>query len=235
MRLYFIRHGQSINNVLWQTTQSRAAYTPDPDLSELGFLQAELLAAHLASMNDVPESDGHGITHLYTSPMTRAIQTALPISKSSKLELQVWPDWFEDGGFTQRNPAGEHVGLPGRDRAYFQNRFPEVCLPEHWAENGWWQSKPRETSEQTMARARQVWQELLDRHGYETDRVAIVSHGWFHRWFMGVVLGIPQPDQFALDCFNTGITRVNVRENDWQVFVPYTNRTLHLPLELITT
>ena len=161
-------------------------------------------------------------------------------SASLGLELYVWPDWFEDGGFTQRNQAGEHVGLPGRDRAYFRDRFPELRLPEGWAEHGWWQSKPRETSEQTLARARQVWQELLARHGNdldrnESDRVAIVSHGWFHRWFMGVVLEIPQPDQFALDCFNTGITRVNVREGDWEVFVPYTNRILHLPLELITT
>jgi hypothetical protein len=50
-----------------------------------------------------------------------------------------------------------------------------------------------------------------------------------------VVLEIPKPDQFALDCFNTGITRVNIRENNWEVFVPYMSQTLHLPLELITT
>ena len=234
MRLYFIRHGQSVNNVLWETTQSRDAYTPDPDLSELGHQQAQVLATHLASAQDLPERTGYGITHAYTSPMTRAIQTALPIAAALDLELHVWPDWFEDGGYTQRNTAGGHEGLPGRDRAYFLERFPALHLPPDWAEHGWWQSQPHETTEQAIARARRVWAELLERHGGTEDRLAIVSHGWFHRWVLGVALGVAQPEQFTLGCSNTGVTRINVQEDGWQVFVPYSSQVRHLPPEWIT-
>lgn len=227
MRLYFIRHAQSVNNAFWETHGNSSGHVPDAELSDLGHQQAAHLAAYL-------ERSDFGITHFYTSPMTRAIQTALPCAKALGLPLHVMPDWFEIGGVMGRNEAGERVPAPGADRASFQTRFPELHLPDGWAEHGWWQSKPRETDEQFVQRCQRAWTGLLERHGNTSDRVAIVSHGKFHAGFMATVLEVSL-DRFVLVAANTGITCMDYREDGWEhVMVSFTNRVAHLPPELLT-
>ncbi len=85
MRLFLIRHGESANNFLMQDTgydhYMRSRHV-DPPLTELGERQAARLAEHLAA-NGHPEARhgqsptqpnaGYGITHLYCSPMQRAL------------------------------------------------------------------------------------------------------------------------------------------------------------------
>ena len=74
MRLYFIRHAQSANNALWDSTQSDAGRSDDPRLTPLGLRQASALCDAFARAADPLE--GHGspaLTHLYCSPMTRAV------------------------------------------------------------------------------------------------------------------------------------------------------------------
>jgi bisphosphoglycerate-dependent phosphoglycerate mutase len=48
MQLYIIRHGQSVNNALWSTTGSNENRVEDPELTEMGKRQAELVADYLA-------------------------------------------------------------------------------------------------------------------------------------------------------------------------------------------
>ncbi|HLV36213.1 MAG TPA: histidine phosphatase family protein, partial [Spirillospora sp.] len=55
MEVYLIRHGQSVNNALG----SPAGRSHDPELTEIGFRQAEILAAHLAD-GECPESKWSG-------------------------------------------------------------------------------------------------------------------------------------------------------------------------------
>ena len=52
MQLYFIRHAQSKNNVLWLKTKTNVGREPDPELSETGQLQKDYLAAYLAKSNE---------------------------------------------------------------------------------------------------------------------------------------------------------------------------------------
>jgi broad specificity phosphatase PhoE len=44
MQLYFIRHGQSANNRLWDTTSSDEGRVEDPELTDAGQQQAKLVA-----------------------------------------------------------------------------------------------------------------------------------------------------------------------------------------------
>ncbi len=76
MDLYFIRHGQSANNDLFTKTGGRIGRQADPELTELGKIQANLLAEYIHSRREQ-----FGITHLYSSLMTRAIQTSIPIAE----------------------------------------------------------------------------------------------------------------------------------------------------------
>ena len=48
MQLYFIRHGQSENNLLWDQTRSDTGRVGDPELTSNGQLQANLVAQYLA-------------------------------------------------------------------------------------------------------------------------------------------------------------------------------------------
>jgi len=79
MLAYFVRHGES---------QGNAGLSSDPDcgLSDLGLLQAKRLPDRLADQ---------GIKAIYTSPMRRAIETALPLAERLGMAAWVRPDLAE--------------------------------------------------------------------------------------------------------------------------------------------
>ena len=84
MRFYFIRHAQSLNNALFNATGAQNGRSDDPELSDLGVKQAVALGDFLTRNTDPLES-GQRFTHLYCSTMTRAIQTALEVSRGTGL------------------------------------------------------------------------------------------------------------------------------------------------------
>ena len=228
MRLYFIRHAQSANNALWESTQSDAGRSDDPRLTPLGSRQASALGDAFARAADPLE--GHGspaLTHLYCSPMTRAVQTALEVARGTGLTPRIWEDWHESGGIWL-NKDGVRVGLEGQNRAYFQQQFPSVTLPDNFAPRGWW-SRVYEDERGLLPRAKQVWAELLVRHANTDDRVAVVSHGHFYAFVIAVALGLPNLKGVFFVLNNTGVTRLDHRENLHQTTnLIYANRLDHL-------
>jgi 2,3-bisphosphoglycerate-dependent phosphoglycerate mutase len=234
MRLYFIRHAQSANNALWDATGSEAGRSDDPELSAIGQEQAVHLARFVARQSDPLEPDGFGITHLYTSPMIRAVQTAAELGQAIDVSPRIWPDWHEAGGIWLEQD-GVRVGRVGKNRTELLERFPQLHLPDEIAEAGWW-SRPYETEDQLLPRAKRVWQGLLERHGNTQDRVAVISHGHFYAFVMAVALNVPiDQGRVWFAKHNTGITRLDHRENafDSTVLV-YQNRLSHLPGHLVT-
>ena len=85
MRLVLIRHGQSGNNVIWEQTGSSVGRHPDTPLTDRGHDQARRLAAAIAD-GALPWR----IDAIYTSLMTRAVQTAAPIANA--LDLPPTPE-----------------------------------------------------------------------------------------------------------------------------------------------
>lgn len=240
MHLYFIRHGQSTNNALWAQTGSGQGRSEDPELTPLGERQAALLARFLgreASRAEVPtynpkDVGGFDITHLYCSPMIRAISTAMYIAKELDLQPKVWRDVHEVGGiFLEDTESGEPVGLPGRTRGYFRERYPELVLSDDLGKDGWW-DRPFEAREKRRARAEDVLEELMARHGDTGDRIALVSHGGFYSYLMGAILGLAQQDGVFFVMDNAAITRLQFESE--RTLVVYTNRTDFLPDALIT-
>ena len=75
MQLYFIRHGESINNVNWNNPDY--AENPDPFLTEKGIEQAEHLARYLQKNKSITDDMawnvqnhcGFELTHIYASLM----------------------------------------------------------------------------------------------------------------------------------------------------------------------
>ena len=240
MQFYFIRHGQSTNNARWGRTGSSHGRSEDPALTATGQRQAESLAQYLsqgtppATVNgrDPKNLSGFGITHLYCSLMIRAVATATAIAEAIHVPCSAWEDIHETGGIFLDDPeTGEHVGLPGKSRAYFEQHYPLVCLPDTVNSHGWW-NRPFEERTDRLPRAQRVVRDLMERHGGTTDRVAVVSHGGFYNYVMSVVFDMPRRDDQSFLMNNAAITRIDF-ETDRTVLV-YANRTDFMPDEWIT-
>jgi 2,3-bisphosphoglycerate-dependent phosphoglycerate mutase len=238
MQLYFIRHGQSENNLLYTETGSSEARSEDPELTELGRQQAKLLAQHIRRRDSVatmpngkPRVAEFGFTHLYTSLMVRAVATANIIAEELNLPLLAWEDLHEAGGIYRSDPeSAAHIGLPGRTREYFERNYPALILPSWFGQAGWW-NKPREEYDAVSLRAARWLRELQLRHGSTQDHVAVVSHGGFYNVLLRTIFEIGKEDYwFALN--NAAITRIDF--NATEVGLVYHNRVDFLPPDLVT-
>lgn len=253
MQLFFIRHGQSTNNLIYAQTGTYDGRSDDPELSELGTKQASCLADWFSSgqnyQNDVryvkrngtaveefsPPSNPlnpWGITHIYTSPMVRAAETGYAISSRLGLPFRVWPDLHEKGGIYLEDPDnGGLIGMPGKSRSYFLEHFSNILLPDEVTESGWW-NRSYETKEELNARGIRVAAQLRELHENSQDRVIFVSHGEFYNEFLWALLNESRHLDFWFFMNNTGITRIDFPEGE--VDVIYTNNLNHLPFEWIT-
>ena len=257
MELYFIRHGQSVNNANWDNSDYQES--PDPTLTENGHEQARLLAEFLKKNQTVTNEEvwnpqnryGFGLTHIYTSLMERAAFTAAPLAQALEIPLIAWKEIHEEGGIysrddkrsTQQSRPVDRSNLPilpGRPRSFFMQNFRTIILPDDLDETGWW-NRPYEADEERQPRADQVLGELLARHrdqkGRPEHRVAFVSHGGFFMRLICAMLKLPWRQAahglrswFALN--NCSISRFDIYGD--QLSIAYINRTDHLPDHLIT-
>ena len=252
MRFYFIRHAQSADNLyvaqnaekgvrsvgLDQPWQHRQA---DPELSEIGREQAEKLGRFLAERNkpkNAPLPPGErfieyfDISHVYSSLMIRAMDTASAIAKALGITPAVWEDLHETGGIWEPdNETGKPVGRAGKNKSYFQQRFPHFILPERLTDEGWW-NRPLETTRECRERAQRFFTELKERHAGTDDQVIVVGHGLFYSFLIKAFLRIPPKSgvQFAIN--NAAMTRIDFVENTIRVI--YQNKADYFPPELIT-
>ena len=246
MELYFIRHGQSVNNANWDNPDYQE--NPDPPLTENGYEQARLLAEYL-EMNQTITNDkewnlqnryGFGLTHIYTSLMERAAFTAAPTAQALDIPLVAWKEIHEEGGIYSRDDKSNVRGLGGRPRSFFIENFRTLTLPDDLDETGWW-NRPYEADDERQPRADQVFAELLahhrDQEGQPEHRVAFVSHGGFFMRLMCAMLHLPWRQAahglkswFALN--NCSISRFDIHKDE--LTIAYLNRTDHLPAHLIT-
>ena len=247
MELYFIRHGQSLNNANWQIEGFQDV--PDPELTEIGQQQIKHLGKFFKdhqTRDDSIETNsqnqfGFGLTHLYTSLMVRAVSTAIPVAEATQLPLVAWTDIHEAGGIYSRTDGDERPGLPGNTRAYFESRFPDLILPDWLDDKGWWYRRPFEDRPARKVRAQRVWHELISRHGDQPGqpehRVGFVSHGGFFMQLLTCALQIEMRrfDEWHHEYWfmmnNCAITRIDVKD---QILVCYTNRNEFIPPKLIT-
>ena len=70
MQLYFVRHGQSQNNLLWELHGHELGRSDDPDLTERGLQQAQAVAELIAT--------GHPQHHCQSNPGGFGIRVEVP-------------------------------------------------------------------------------------------------------------------------------------------------------------
>ena len=149
MKVYLVRHGQSLGN---QEGQFQA---PDTPLSDLGKKQARILARRLKNATfDV----------IYSSPLERARETSEIISKEVGRPIEVWEDIQET-----KNPK-EVVAL-SRSSAKAKRIKKLISKNYH---KGDWRYSDEETFNELNERGKKVIVHLLKHH--RGQNVLIVSH-----------------------------------------------------------
>ncbi len=240
MHLYFIRHAQSTNNLLWEMTGYDEGRHEDPELTDLGKNQTHRVADFLANPSllkpatrdaEAQNIDGFNLTHLYSSLMVRAMETAAAIAETTQLVPVARADLHETGGIWLKHPeTGEREGLPGMTRAELTTRFPQFQLPVSINGDGWW-SQPMEPWEDGFLRAKAFLAELRETHG-EDDRIAVVSHGMFYNQLIKSLLDLPPEMDIWFSMNNVAITRIDFTEQ--RTRLAYHNRVDFLPPEMVT-
>lgn len=235
MRILFIRHAQSTNNLLWDQTGSSNGRSSDPTLTELGIKQAQALCEYFTRYlvrydeSEIPKSKN---IYLYSSLMWRSLQTAQPLAEKYGLPLLGLRDLHEVGGVYLRDPETElNIGLPGKKPSELKLAYPHLEFVQKVDEEGWY-NEPYESDEQAHARAQRLVKWLMDKHLYTDHVVVLVSHGAFFNYFMTKLLRINAPYYGWFVMNNTGVSAIEV-END-QIYILFTNRLDHLPVNLIS-
>jgi broad specificity phosphatase PhoE len=166
MRLVLVRHGESDGNA------GNPYEGAEPHLTERGRRQARY-AGERARQRPYQA--------LYTSPLSRALETACALSETTGLAPAV------------RVHLTEHREMPdfrGFPRSFLESRYPTITLPEECTEEGWWPGV-QEEEDALYERARQTAAWLRERHAATDDRVLLVTHGGFGSALLSVFLGLP--------------------------------------------
>lgn len=249
MQLYFIRHGQSVNNAHWDTDEYKdTGRTADPTLTRKGIEQAQYTADFLAQSHpevvkhwiDVQNTCGYGLTHLYCSLMERAVHTGSIIADRLGIELKAHVDMHEIGGIFLKEQVGDEEIIHiqhGHSRTYFENHYPKLILPEEVDARGWWAGgiEPRENE---ALRAQRIIDFLKRKHLGTDDRVGVITHGGIYRKIFKQLFNIQEKFdsdkqfKFRIILNNCSISRIDIDEES--IMLLYHNRTDFLPCELIT-
>ncbi len=229
VRLMLIRHGESENNRIQADTGSWDGRLPDPDLTDLGRLQALRLAGLFATSR-LPRPDV-----LYTSLMRRAVATAQPIAEALDMPLTGHLQLYEVGGVFEgpdEGPSATGIPVPGHSASALQQVSPRLVLPAGVDENGWYRT-PFETPSSAWHRASRVLDELSVQHGGSDAVVAVVTHVWISQLLLRAVLDWPPTDGGELTGWlalnNTGHALVETNAGaGWPPVIRWVNRTDHL-------
>ncbi len=213
LQLLFIRHAQSLGN---QTQQMEGQ--ADSALSPLGQTQAQQLGAYLLAHTEPA-------THIYTSPLQRAHQTAT-ILRSHLVQPAVTGNGAVLPISASALQEGHQGILQGLTWVEATSRYPE--LAQRLLNSLDWLPIPGAESPAQVRRRAQDFLDYLLEHHQNGDRLWIVSHSWLLQHLVACVLGcdrswqinIPNTSlfEFWIDCDRwdrTDQTRYNTEL--WQI------------------
>lgn len=168
MLLLLVRHGQSLGNI-----EARIQGDDDP-LTDFGRRQARTVAAALAQRGDV--------THLYTSPLDRAMETATIIGQATGHQP------VPIAGLAEIN-AGRAAGLLWTVWRDQNPTLAEVMAnPNRGVHEGW---EGGENGHQFGERVIGAYNEIVTRHIGTNDVVVAVGHGGSLAWIAAKAYGDP--------------------------------------------
>jgi broad specificity phosphatase PhoE len=197
MKLYLVRHGNTPRN----------SPTSDPDLTDIGIRQAQLVGERLA---------GEDIDLLLCSPLRRALRTADIIGKFTGLSPIVWMELMESWNGSDAITKSEIVSL-----------YPEysVDIPERW-----W---PGAEDEVDLYRRAARLVPMIRELGEDTEKnVVAVSHGTFGAVLISTFLGAPPCGYTRFSQHNCCVSIIDIKPGRAKLYRG--NDVSHLTPDLLT-
>lgn len=221
-----------MNNHLETHADSFKVRQPDPPLTDLGHQQAAKLAAWLAS-----EWPQERITHVFSSLMTRAVQTAAPIAKALALPVLGLTQAHECGGLSS-GPQGNFAPVCGKTHASMLEDCPALVWPDELTGQAWPGGYEPWEQAHFQARARAV-AEQLRAAAHDAELMVLVTHHDFAQFLLAELLGLPALDgeKLTFHLANTSTTCIRgrtIQDGTQQRFLQWLNRLDHLPAELVS-
>ncbi len=197
MDLFIIRHGRPVRQVI-----AAGDGAADPDLSDLGVLQAQRTADFL---------EAEGIHHVVSSTMKRAYRTALVLADRLGLEIEQLDDLKESDHRSRMYVPMEEMSRDDPDTAHY---FNEDNLFESVFSDGY---------EEFEKRVLRGFEHVIATN--RSRRVAVFCHGMVTGVYLKTILGIH--DVFSLLIDYCGISRVQA-SGSGQRTVRSVNETAHV-------
>ena len=197
-----MRHGRTD----WNDSHRFQGRTDIP-LNATGLAQAEKAAARLKAWS---------IDVIYTSPMTRARETAAAIGAVHGKSPVVLEDLAEVNFGAWEGLFFEDIREKDGERLQEWLRNPFFCMPEN-----------AETWDSIRVRAERAKETILCSSG---ERVVVVSHGGVIRALFAVLLGFDPRTVWNIKTSNCGLSGIEVRKD--QTSLAFSNDVLHLDKNL---
>ena len=184
---FLIRHAQSVSN-----SDGRIQGWLDSPLDDLGRRQVQALAERFRAVS---------LDAIYTSPLSRAVDTACALAEVSRLDVTLEDRLkeYDMGQWTGLNRAEIEALSPGLNL----EAEHELAVPGG------------ETARHMHERVEPFLREIVARHAGQT--VAVVTHGGTLGMLVGTMLGLPivrrQPFTFG----NTSVTEMTYRHERWRL------------------
>ncbi len=187
MRLFVVRHGESIGNALGITQGHK-----DYDLSEKGIEQAKKLAERLKNEK---------IDYAYASDLKRAAKTAKEILKYHPKTKLILTEALRE------QKKGE---FQGKSKEALFEAVKQAKVPyNEFKVKGW------EILESLTKRATNFFEEIKKKH--ENENILIVSHGGFITHFLLHILNKPLEAYKEVMPHNASLTVIDVKNNKVEV------------------
>jgi len=178
VELLVIRHARPVRD------EAPEGGSADPDLADLGRLQAEATADYLT---------GEGIDHIVSSSMKRALQTAEPLAERLGLPIERLDDLRESDHRSQIYVPAEEMERDDPSVAHYFD--PDADINETIFLDGY---------EEFRARVERGFEQVIRANRSRT--VAVFCHGMVTGVYLQILLGIDDPLSLLVDY--CGITRV---------------------------
>ena len=178
MELLVVRHARPVRD------EAPEGGSADPDLADVGRLQAEATADYLTH---------EGIDHIVSSSMKRAVRTAQPLAERLGLSVELLDDLRESDHRSRIYVPAEEFSRD--DPATAHNYDPDADITETIFSDGY---------EKFRARVERGFEHIIGTNRSRT--VAVFCHGMVTGVYLQVLLGIDDPLSLLVDY--CGITRV---------------------------
>lgn len=182
MKIFLCRHGRTDYN-----DKDIVQGHMDVELNSRGEQQAAKLAERIRGLN---------IDHLYSSPLSRALQTADEVSSRTGLEINTLED------------------LKEVDQGVYEDEKLELLMEDlegYEGEKHQWRPENGESMEECHDRACKVLKYFRYRH--KGEKVAVIAHGGFNKTMLLAAIGHSSRNFNSINQGNCCLNEISWKEN----------------------